>query len=256
MALAAFLLVTTEDDEKEVREVGYIYLVATRIGTLCLFAMFAALFSLRGELRTWRGRLDARHALAVAVFVLGFVGFGLKAGVMPLHVWLPGAHANAPSHVSAMMSGVLIKMGIYGLVRVTSLFPSPPPWWGGVVARARASSRACSASPSRSASTTSSGCSPTTASRTSASSAWASASRLLGRALGRPELGRARPRRRAAARLEPWPVQGAAVPQRRLGHPRDRHARDRPAGRARQADAVDGGSRSWSARSPSAACRR
>ena len=49
---------------------------------------------------------------------------------MPLHIWLPGAHANAPSHVSALMSGVLIKMGIYGLVRVTSLFPAPPAWWG------------------------------------------------------------------------------------------------------------------------------
>ena len=132
MALAAFLLITTVDQDKEVREVGYIYLVATRIGTLCLFAMFAALFSLRGD---WNleGPLDAHRALAVAVFVLGFIGFGLKAGIMPLHVWLPGAHANAPSHVSAIMSGVLIKTGIYGIVRITSLFPSPPAWWGGVV---------------------------------------------------------------------------------------------------------------------------
>ena len=69
MALAAFLLITTVDQDKEVREVGYIYLVATRIGTLCLFAMFAALFSLRGD---WNleGPLDAHRALAVAVFVL------------------------------------------------------------------------------------------------------------------------------------------------------------------------------------------
>jgi hydrogenase-4 component B len=132
MALAAFLLITTEDQDKEVREVGYIYLVATRIGTLCLFAMFVALFGLRGN---WNleGPLDARSSLALAVFLLGFVGFGLKAGIMPFHVWLPGAHANAPSHVSAVMSGVLIKMGIYGLVRITSFFPSPPFWWGGLV---------------------------------------------------------------------------------------------------------------------------
>jgi hydrogenase-4 component B len=132
MALAAFLLITTVDQDKEVREVGYVYLVATRIGTLCLFAMFAALFSLRGD---WNleGPLDARRAVAGAVFVLGFIGFGLKAGVMPMHVWLPGAHANAPSHVSAVMSGVLIKTGIYGIVRITSLFPSPPGWWGGVL---------------------------------------------------------------------------------------------------------------------------
>ena len=55
--------------------------------------------------------------------MLALVGFGLKAGIMPLHVWLPAAHANAPSHVSAVMSGVMIKMGIYGLVRVTGLLP-------------------------------------------------------------------------------------------------------------------------------------
>ncbi len=55
--------------------------------------------------------------MATAIFVLALVGFGLKAGIMPLHVWLPGAHAAAPSHVSAIMSGVIIKMGIYGLVR-------------------------------------------------------------------------------------------------------------------------------------------
>ena len=71
-------------------------------------------------------------ALAV-VLVTGFAGFGIKAGVMPLHVWLPGAHANAPSHVSALMSGVLIKMGIYGLCRTCSLFPHPPLWWGAVI---------------------------------------------------------------------------------------------------------------------------
>jgi hydrogenase-4 component B len=132
MALAAFLLITTVDRDPEVREVGYVYLVATRIGTLCLFAMFAALFALRGD---WNieGPLDSHHSLALAVFLLGFVGFGLKAGVMPMHVWLPGAHAGAPSHVSAVMSGVLIKVGIYGLVRITSLFPAPPSWWGGML---------------------------------------------------------------------------------------------------------------------------
>lgn len=132
MALAAFFLITTSDGDKEVREVGYLYLVATRIGTLCLFAMFAALFSLRGD---WNleGPLDSHHALAAGIFLLAFVGFGIKAGIMPMHVWLPGAHANAPSHVSAVMSGALIKMGIYGLVRITSLFPRPPTWWGGLV---------------------------------------------------------------------------------------------------------------------------
>jgi hydrogenase-4 component B len=132
MALCAFLLITTADHEREVREVGYVYLVATRIGTLCLFAMFALLSVTRGSF-DMSGPLDSRGSTATAIFILGLAGFGLKAGLMPLHVWLPGAHANAPSHVSALMSGVLIKMGIYGLVRLTSFYPTPPLWWGGLV---------------------------------------------------------------------------------------------------------------------------
>jgi hydrogenase-4 component B len=67
------------------------------------------------------------------VFLLALFGFGLKAGIMPLHFWLPSAHAMAPSHVSALMSGVLIKTGIYGLVRITSILPQPPLWWGGLL---------------------------------------------------------------------------------------------------------------------------
>jgi hydrogenase-4 component B len=130
MALAAFLTITTEDEKREVREVGYVYLVATRVGTLCLFAMFALLFAARGDFTIDAPTTTVR---ANAIFVLGVAGFGLKAGVMPMHVWLPGAHANAPSHVSAVMSGVLIKVGIYGLVRLTSFFPHPPLWWGGLL---------------------------------------------------------------------------------------------------------------------------
>src|SRR5579885_1164148 len=71
--------------------------------------------------------------MATAVFVLALLGFGLKAGIMPLHVWLPSSHAIAPSHVSAIMSGVIIKMGIYGLVRITSLVPNPPLIWGTIL---------------------------------------------------------------------------------------------------------------------------
>jgi hydrogenase-4 component B len=129
MALAAFLVVTTEDTEKDVRESGFVYLVATRIGTLCLFAMFALLRAARGDF-AFAAPSELSPPLATAIFVLALLGFGLKAGVMPLHVWLPGAHANAPSHVSALMSGVLIKMGIYGLIRVSSFFEHPPFWWG------------------------------------------------------------------------------------------------------------------------------
>src|SRR5204862_3672071 len=68
-----------------------------------------------------------------AIFLLAVLGFGIKAGLMPFHVWLPSAHAAAPSHVSALMSGVLIKTGVYALVRVTTFFPDPPSWWGGLL---------------------------------------------------------------------------------------------------------------------------
>src|SRR5262249_8733896 len=67
------------------------------------------------------------------IFALAFVGFGSKAGLVPLHVWLPMAHPAAPSHVSALMSGVMIKMGVYGLLRVSlDLLGGGPAWWGGV----------------------------------------------------------------------------------------------------------------------------
>jgi hydrogenase-4 component B len=132
MAFAAFLLITTEDELAPVREVGYVYIVATRIGTLCLFLMFAIL-AYAGGYFGFGGALDARSPAASAVFLLGLAGFGIKAGIMPVHVWLPGAHASAPSHVSAVMSGVLIKTGIYGLLRLTSLFGHPPLWWGAIV---------------------------------------------------------------------------------------------------------------------------
>ncbi|MCF7955079.1 MAG: hypothetical protein K9M75_04690 [Phycisphaerae bacterium] len=134
MALAAFFLITTEDDKDECRRAGWIYLIATHLGTLTLFALFAL----------WRwatGSYDlkpiASDAISLCVmnvlFFLSLLGFGIKAGIMPFHFWLPGAHANAPSHVSALLSGVMIKMGIYGLLRFLSLLPDPPYLWGGVI---------------------------------------------------------------------------------------------------------------------------
>jgi hydrogenase-4 component B len=134
MALSAFFLVTTEDHDQKVREAGWLYLTCTHMATLCLFALFALLRSRVGSFSLAVIPAEAvTHPFETAVFSLAVLGFGLKAGVMPLHVWLPGAHAMAPSHVSALMSGVLIKMGIYGLVRVTSLFPQPPVAWGAVL---------------------------------------------------------------------------------------------------------------------------
>jgi hydrogenase-4 component B len=134
MALAAFFLVTTEDEQQPVREAGWLYLAATHVASLCLFALFALLHSVNGSFALVAPPEEAvTSGLATALFLLAVAGFGIKAGLMPLHVWLPSAHASAPSHVSALMSGVLLKIGVYGLVRITSLFPHPPLWWGGLL---------------------------------------------------------------------------------------------------------------------------
>lgn len=134
MALSAYFLVITEDHEKEVRETGWIYFVATHTATLCLFALFALLHTVSGSFAlTPLAPGSATPGMAAALFSLALVAFGLKAGIMPLHVWLPSAHAVTPSHVSALMSGVILKMGVYGLARITSLIPDPPLAWGGIV---------------------------------------------------------------------------------------------------------------------------
>ena len=133
MALSAFFLITTEDEDRAVSEAGWLYLVATHTATLCLFALFALLRNVTGSFALVALPDGLGAGVATAMFLLAIIGFGLKAGVMPLHIWLPGAHAMAPSHVSALMSGVLIKIGIYGLVRISSLLPHPPLWWGGLL---------------------------------------------------------------------------------------------------------------------------
>lgn len=135
MAVLAYFLVTFDNERAEVRRAGWVYLVATHIGTLALIALFASWASVGGgltfdALADRAGSLPARGAL---VLCLALFGFGLKAGLVPLHFWLPDAHASAPSHVSALMSGVVIKMGIYGLIRVISLLGAPPAWWGWLV---------------------------------------------------------------------------------------------------------------------------
>jgi hydrogenase-4 component B len=134
MAIAAFLLVMAEDREAETRRAGWIYLIATHTGTLFLFAAFALLARTTGQsgFATLPAGLAATRG-GTALFALFMLGFGFKAGVLPLHVWLPPAHAAAPSHVSALMSGVLLKMGILGMVRFLSWVPDPPIWWGGML---------------------------------------------------------------------------------------------------------------------------
>jgi hydrogenase-4 component B len=134
MALAAYFLVSTEDEKPEVNEAGTLYMITTHTGTLALFALFPLLNLLTGSwLFPAPGSLTASSPLAAAIFMTALFGFGLKAGIMPLHIWLPSAHANAPSHVSAAMSGVILKVGVYALIRALSFFHGVPLWWGGVV---------------------------------------------------------------------------------------------------------------------------
>lgn len=132
MALSAYLLVMFEHEQGAVRRAGLIYILLTHLSTLALIAMFAA-FSGAGGGRSFAelGRTISAPG-AARTFGMGFalLGFGLKAGAVPLHFWLPGAHAAAPSHVSAVLSGVMLKMGIYGLLRVLSLAGLPPAWFG------------------------------------------------------------------------------------------------------------------------------
>ncbi|BCR03681.1 hydrogenase [Desulfuromonas versatilis] len=131
MALSGFFLITTEEHKGEARRAGLIYLAATHTGTLALFALFALLEQAAGSFAFPAGGTLA--AGGAPLFLLGLAGFGLKAGLMPLHIWLPGAHAAAPSHASALLSGAMIKTGIYGLVRLSSFFAEIPPWWGWTV---------------------------------------------------------------------------------------------------------------------------
>lgn len=134
MALTAFCLVSFEHEHDETRNAGVLYFVMSHIGTGCLILGFLLLFQASGGYG-----FDGFRALGEsmspskrnAAFVLFLIGFGVKAGIVPLHIWLPAAHPVAPSNVSALMSGVLIKTGIYGMTRVFFDFLGPPPnWWG------------------------------------------------------------------------------------------------------------------------------
>ena len=121
--ICAYFLITLDNRKPQVRKAGWLYLAASHAGTVCLFAFFTTLAARTG---TWDlGPLRERADLA-PLFWLALFGFGIKAGIFPLHIWLPSAHANAPSHVSAIMSGVAIKMGIYGIVRFSGWLPVPP----------------------------------------------------------------------------------------------------------------------------------
>jgi len=134
MSLASYFLVLHDRESKESIRAAWIYAVMTHAGLACLLAGMLLLGADVGSLRfaDWR---EAAPALGPttrnAAFLLLALGFAGKAGVIPLHVWLPLAHPAAPSHVSALMSGVMIKLGVYGLLRASfDWLGTGPPWWG------------------------------------------------------------------------------------------------------------------------------
>jgi len=132
MSISSYFLVMFNDERPEVRKAGWIFLVATQLGTVCLLALFVLLGGQSGSLNfaDFESFHSSGSMAASAAFLLALVGFGVKAGLMPMHTWLPAAHPVAPSHVSAVMSGVMIKTGIYGLLRVLIFLGEPQMWWG------------------------------------------------------------------------------------------------------------------------------
>lgn len=134
MSLTTYFLITYEHEDQASRRAGILYVVMTHIGTAFLVVMFLLLAS---QMHSFNF-VDFQNAsaqlpvsLKTWIFLCAVIGFGTKSGIIPLHIWLPEAHPAAPSNVSALMSGVMIKTGIYGMVRVFFDFlGSGPAWWG------------------------------------------------------------------------------------------------------------------------------
>jgi formate hydrogenlyase subunit 3/multisubunit Na+/H+ antiporter MnhD subunit len=135
MTVASFFLVAWDHRQEQVRKAAWLYLLAAHCGFMLLLAFFVQAGVLCNSFNFADfGRLAQLPAGTAAIFfLLGLFGFGVKAGLLPLHIWLPDAHPAAPSHVSALMSGVLVKTGIYGILRILSLLPPAPAWWGWLI---------------------------------------------------------------------------------------------------------------------------
>src|SRR5207237_5459310 len=135
MALSSFFLVTSDHRHAEIRRAGYLYILIAHIGAISILLCFGALQAGTGDYTfdTMRS-LQPPAGWASLAFVLALAGFGAKAGIVPLHVWLPEAHPAAPSPVSALLSAVMLKTAIYGLLRVTLDLIGFPLWWWGVIA--------------------------------------------------------------------------------------------------------------------------
>ncbi|BCB95683.1 hydrogenase 4 subunit B [Dissulfurispira thermophila] len=138
MAAASYFLVLYEDEKSENRKSAFLYMVVAHIGAVAILLSFGVMAGFAAGFENFNGfTFDAMRQTrfpgqwATAAFLLAFFGFAAKAGVVPLHVWLPEAHPVAPSNVSALMSGVMLKTAIYGIVRVTFDLLNVFPWWWG-----------------------------------------------------------------------------------------------------------------------------
>ena len=133
MSVVSYFLVTFDRNEKSAKA-GLLYAVMTHVGTAFLIILFLVLYKYTGSM-DFSGMRTAAAAipdgLKVLVFIFSIVGFGTKAGIIPFHIWLPRAHPAAPSNISSLMSGVMIKTGIYGFIRISmDLLGQGPEWWG------------------------------------------------------------------------------------------------------------------------------
>ncbi|NWH04528.1 proton-conducting transporter membrane subunit [Desulfobacter latus] len=129
MSLSSFFLVIYGHESSENRKAGYLYFVFTHIGAMFVLGAFGLIYGHTGSF-DFAPMADVPEAVKILIFVLSFIGFGSKAGVFPFHVWLPHAHPAAPSHISAVMSGVMIKTGIYGILRIYAILDFHTPIFG------------------------------------------------------------------------------------------------------------------------------
>ena len=137
MSLVSYFLVVTEHEKPDVRYAGFFYLIMTHVGTAFIMLTFLIFFQEGGSF-SFEAFRHPEHPLPEGMrtlaFLVALIGFGTKAGIVPLHVWLPYAHPAAPSHISALMSGVMIKTAIYALIRVYFDFLAGQfPWWWGFI---------------------------------------------------------------------------------------------------------------------------
>jgi len=132
MSLSSFFLVIYNHHSAENRKAGYLYFIFSHIGVMFIFAAFGIIFGYTGSFG-FTAMDSIPESAKLLIFIFAFIGFGSKAGVFPFHVWLPYAHPAAPSHISAVMSGVMIKTGIYGIIKIYTLLNFHTPVFGIIV---------------------------------------------------------------------------------------------------------------------------